>query len=123
MGTATNRRKYNVGLLKDPQTREEGYKLNLANTLHELLEQDEAEPDLNSLWQNSKEILTSNYQDVVSRKKTQQKDWIAAINKIRTRATKAQVDHTKANIKVQKSVQMDKRKYINSLTRSRTCSR
>ena len=61
MGTATNRRKYNVVLLKDSQTRTE-YKLNLANKFQVLQEQYEEEPDLNSLWQSIKEILTSNCQ-------------------------------------------------------------
>ena len=42
MGTATNRRKYNVGLLKHPQTRTE-YKLNLANKFQVLPEQYEEE--------------------------------------------------------------------------------
>jgi len=66
---------------------------------------EEEETDLNSLWQNIKEILTSNCQEVVGLK-TQQKDWIttetwgriqlrkekkSAINNSRTRATKAQV--------------------------------
>ncbi|KAK2151468.1 hypothetical protein LSH36_362g02018 [Paralvinella palmiformis] len=60
MRTATNRRKYNVSLLKDPQTRAE-YKLNLANKFQVLQKQyEEEEPDPNSLWQNIKEILTSN---------------------------------------------------------------
>jgi len=47
MGTATNRRTYNVVLLKDPHTRSE-YKLNLANKV--LQKQYEEEPHLNSLW-------------------------------------------------------------------------
>ena len=68
------RRKYNFGLLKDLQTRAE-YKLNIANKFQELQEQyEEKEPVLNSLWQNIKEILTSNCQDVVGLKKMQQKD-------------------------------------------------
>ena len=75
MRTATNRRKYNVSPLKDPQTREE-YKLNLANQFQVLQEQYEEEPDLNSRWQNIKKILTLNCQEVVGLKKTQQKDWI-----------------------------------------------
>ena len=78
MRTTTNRRKYNVFLLKDPQTRAE-YKLNLANKFQVLQKQyEEEEPDLNSLWQNIKEILTSNCQEVVGPKKRQQKDWITA---------------------------------------------
>ena len=73
MRTATNRRKYNVVLLKDPQTRAE-YKLNLANKFQVLQKQyEEEEPDLNSLWQNIKEILTSNCQEVVGLKKMQPK--------------------------------------------------
>jgi len=134
MGTATNRRKYNVVLLKDPQTRAE-YKLNLANICQVLQEQyEEEEPDLNSLWQNIKKILTSNCQEVIDLKKTQQKDWIteetwrriplrkekkSAINNSRIRATKAQAqeDQTKANREVKKSVKMDKRNYINSMAK------
>jgi len=41
---------------------------------------EEEEPDLNSLWQNIKEILTSNCQEVVGLKKTQQKEWNHSIN-------------------------------------------
>ena len=73
--TATKRRKYNVGLLKDPQTREE-YKLNLANKFQVLQELHDEESDLNSQWQNTKKTLTSTCQEVVGLKKQQQKDWI-----------------------------------------------
>jgi len=48
-GTATNRQKYNVGLLKNPQARAE-YKLNLRNKFQVLQEYYEEEPDLNRLW-------------------------------------------------------------------------
>ena len=60
MEIATNRQKYNIVLLKDPQTKAE-YKLNLINKFKLSQKQhEEEEPDLNSLWQNNKEKLTSN---------------------------------------------------------------
>ena len=107
----------------------------LSNTFQVLQKHYEEELDLNSLWQNMKEILTSNSQEVVGfLRKRQQQDWItaetwrriqlrkekpSAINNSRTRATKprAQEDHTKAIREVEKSVKMDKRNYINGLAK------
>jgi len=80
-----------------------------ANTFQALHEQSKEEPDLNSLRQNIKEMLTSNFHQVVGLKNTQQKDWVTAetwcrihlrkeklaINNSRTRATKVQEYQTK----------------------------
>ena len=74
MGTATNRQKYNFGLLKDQQTIEK-YKLNLADKFQLLQVLHEEEPDLNSQWQNAKQTLTSTCQEIACLKKQQQKVW------------------------------------------------
>jgi len=58
MVTATNKLMYNVGLVKDPQMREE-YKLNLANKCLVLQERHEKEPVLKSQWQNATDINLS----------------------------------------------------------------
>ena len=123
-----NRRKYNVGLLKDPRTRE-GYKLNLANKSQVLQERHEEEPDLNSQWQNAKQTLTSTCQEVVDLKKQHQKDWVtaetwrriqvrkekkSAVNNSQTRAAKAKEVHTAANREVQIFFLMDKQNYVES---------
>ena len=91
---------------------------------------EEEEPILNSLCQNIKEMLTSKCQEVVEEEATERLDHSRNLaqdsategekikkNNSRTRATKAQEDHTKANIEVRKSVKMDKRNYINGLAK------
>ena len=134
-GVEQERRKarYNVDFLKDPRTAEE-YKVALANrfkALQELYDEDEG-VDINSQWSHIKDAVNTTCEEIIGRRKTQQKDWISvetmrkiqtrrekkeAVNSSRTRAAKviAQKEHTAANREVKKSVKTDKRNFVEGL--------
>jgi len=127
----TSRQKYNVGLLKDPDTCRD-FSLSLQNKYEVLQELLEDELEMESKWQQVKNVVTETCREVVGPMRYQQKEWIsaetlekikdrkhkkAAINNSRTRAAKAKArgDFSEANRRVQRSVRSDKRKYIDSL--------
>ena len=133
-GVEQERRKarYNVDFLKDPRTAEE-YKVALANifkVLQELYDEDEG-VDVNSQWSHIKDAVNTTCEEIIGRRKPQQKDWISvetmrkiqtrrdkeAVNSSRTRAAKviAQKEHTAANREVKKSVKSDKRNFVEGL--------
>ena len=131
------RAKYNISLLKDPNTREK-FSLVLKNkfqALQELHEEEESiheEESIQNRWQKVKETLRSSCQEVLGPKKHVQKEWItvetltkiqdrkekkAAVNNSRTRAakTKAQEKYAEAHRGVKKSIKKDKTAYIEGL--------
>ena len=125
--------RYNVDFLKDPSTAEE-YKVALANrfkVLQELYDEDEG-VDINSQWSHIKDAVNTTCEEIIGRRKPQQKDWISvetmrkiqtrrdkkeAVNSSCTRAAKvtAQKEHTAANREVKKSVKTDKRNFVEGL--------
>ena len=125
--------RYNVDFLKDPSTAEE-YKVALANrfkVLQELYDEDEG-VNINSQWSHIKDAVNTTCEEIIGRRKPQQKDWISvetmrkiqtrrdkkeAVNSSRTRAAKvtAQKEHTAANREVKKSVKTDKRNFVEGL--------
>ena len=83
-------------------------------------------------WSHIKEAVNTTCEEVLGRRKPQQKDWISAetirkiqirkdrkgaVNSCRTRAAKvtAQKEHTAANREVRKSVKTDKRDFVEGL--------
>ena len=92
-GVEQERRKarYNVDFLKDPRTAEE-YKVALANrfkALQELYDEDKG-VDINSQWSHIKDAVNTTCEEIIGRRKPQQKDWISVetIRKIQTRRDK-----------------------------------
>ena len=90
--------------------------------------------DIDTQWQQIKEMWTSTCSEVLGKKKYQQKDWISAdiinkvqvrkekkraINKSRTRAAKAtaQEEYKEANRAVKNSVKTDKANFIEDLAK------
>ncbi|KAK2159897.1 hypothetical protein NP493_1681g00012 [Ridgeia piscesae] len=130
----STRTQYNVDFLKDRLTTET-FRLTVRNkyeTLHDLL--DEGNMDIDTQWQQIKEMWTSTCSEVLGKKKYQQKDWISAdtlnkvqvrkekkgaINNSRTRAAKAtaQEEYTEANRAVKNSVKTDKANFIEDLAK------
>ena len=128
------RTQYNVDFLKDRLTTET-FRLTVRNkydTLKDLL--DEGNMDIDTQWQQIKEMWTSTCSEVLGKKKYQQKDWISAdtlnkvqvrkekkgaINNSRTRAAKAtaQEEYTEANRAVKNSVQTDKANFTEDLAK------
>ena len=128
------RTQYNVDFLKDRLTTET-FRLTVRNkyeTLHDLL--DEGNMDIDTQWQQIKEMWTSTCSEVLGKKKYQQKDWISAdtlnevqvrkekkgaINNSRTRAAKAtaQEEYTEANRAVKNSIKTDKANFIEDLAK------
>ena len=122
-----------MDFLKDPRTAEE-YKVALANifkVLQELYDEEER-VDINSQWSHIKDAVNTTCEEIIGRRKPQQKDWISvetkrkiqtrrekkeAVNSSRTRAAKviAQKEHTAANREVKKSVITDKRNFVKGL--------
>ena len=119
--------------LKDPRTAEE-YKVALANifkVLQELHDEDEG-IDINSQWSHIKDAVNTTCEEIIGRRKLQQKDWISvetirkiqtrrdnkeAVNSSCTRAAKvtAQKEHTAANREVKKSFKTGKRNFVEGL--------
>ena len=83
-------------------------------------------------WSHIKEAVNTTCEEVLDRRKPQQKDWISAetirkiqirkdkkgaANNSRTRTTNvaAQKEHTAANREVRKSVKTDKRDFVEGL--------
>ncbi|KAI0235174.1 hypothetical protein LSAT2_014355 [Lamellibrachia satsuma] len=119
--------------MKDPRTAEE-YKVALANrfkVLQELYDEEEG-VDINSQWSHIKDAVNTTCEEIIGRRKPQQKDWISvetmrkiqtrrekkeAVNSSRTRAAKVidQKEHTAANREVKKSVKTDKRNFVEGL--------
>ena len=78
-GEEQERRKarYNVDFLKDPSTAEE-YKIALAKrfkVLQEMYDKDEG-VDINSQWRLIKDAVNTTCENIIGRRKPQQKDWI-----------------------------------------------
>ena len=112
----------------------EEYKVTLANrfkVLQELYDEDEG-VDINSQWSHIKDAVNTICEEIIGRRKPQQKDWISvetirkiqtgrdkkeAVNSSRTRAAKviAQKEHTAANREVKKSLKIDKRNFVEGL--------
>ena len=110
------------------------YKVAVSNrfkVLQELYDEDEG-VNIDRHWSHIKEAVNTTCEDILGRRKRQQKDWISAetIRKIqirkykkeavtssRTRAAKAaaQKEHTAANRDVRKSVKTDKRDFVEGL--------
>ena len=125
---------YNVDFLKDRVTTET-FRLTVRNkyeAIHDLL--DEGNMDIDTQWQQIKEMWTSTCGEVLGKKKYQQKDWISAdtvtkvqvrkenkgaINNSRTRAATAtaQEEYTEANRAVKNSVKTDKANFIEDLAK------
>ena len=83
----TTRTQYNVDFLKDRLTTET-FRLTVRNkyeALQDLL--DEGNMDIETQWQQIKEMWTSTCSEVLGKKKYQQKDWISAdtLNKVQVR--------------------------------------
>ena len=95
---------------------------------------DEGNMDIDTQWQQIKEMWTSTCSEVLGKKKYQQKDWISAetvnkvqvrkekkgaVNNSRTRAAKAaaQEEYTEANRAVKNSVKTDKANFIEDLAK------
>ena len=125
--------RYNVDYLKDQNTAQE-YKVALSNrfkVLQELYDEDEG-VNIDRHWSHIKETVNTTCEEVLGRRKPQQKDWISAetirkiqirkykkgaVNSSRTGAAKAaaQKEHTAANREVRKSVKTDKRDFVEGL--------
>ena len=121
----STRTQYNVDFLQDRVTKET-FRLTVRNkyeALQDIL--DEGNMDIDTQWQQIKEMWTSTCSEVLGKKKYQQKDWISAetvnkvqvrkekkgaVNNSRTRAAKAaaQEEYTEANRAVKNSVKTDK---------------
>ena len=103
---ATKREKYNVNLLKDPDTQGK-FSLTLTNMYKVLKDQFLEESSVEDDWQKVKEGHKTTCQEVLGPMRHHQKEWISAktlqkiqtrkqtkavINNYRTRAAKAQKD-------------------------------
>ena len=95
---------------------------------------DEENIDIDTQWQQTKEMWTSTCREVLGKKKCQQKDWISAdtvskvevrkeskgaVNNSRTRAAKAAAkeEYTEANRAVKYNVKTDKANFIEDLAK------
>ena len=125
--------RYNVDYLKDQKTVQE-YKVALSNrfkVLQELYDEDEG-VNIDRHWSHIKEAVNTTCEEVLGRRKPQQKDWISAetirkiqirkdkkraVNSSRRRAAKvaAQKEHTAANREARKIVKTDKRDFVQGL--------
>ena len=130
----STRTRYNVGLLRSKQVQSE-FQISLSNRFQLLQElYEDAEEDIEAQWQHTRKLWHDTCEEVLGKKKTQQKEWISqdtiqkiearkekkeVWNKSQTRAAKAkaQEDYSAANREVKKSIRMDKRDYIDSLAR------
>ena len=130
----STRTQYNVDFLQDRVTKET-FRLTVRNkyeALQDIL--DEGNMDIDTQWQQIKEMWTSTCSEVLGKKKYQQKDWISAetvnkvqvrkekkgaVNNSRTRAAKAaaQEEYTEANRAVKNSVKTDKANFIEDLAK------
>ena len=130
----STRTQYNVDFLQDRVTTET-FRLTVKNkyeALQDIL--DEGNMDIDTQWQQIKEMWTSTCSEVLGKKKYQQKDWISAetvnkvqvrkekkgaVNNSRTRAAKAaaQEEYTEANRAVKNSVKTDKANFIEDLAK------
>ena len=129
--TTIQRQRYNVGLLRDMETKEK-YMLQLSNKFQVLEELHEDSDTTEQQWKNIKETLTSTCEEVVGYRKHTHKEWItadtlrkievrkqkkSAVNNSRTRTSKAkaQEEYSEANREVKRSIKADKRSYIDRL--------
>ena len=130
----STRTQYNVDFLKDRVTTET-FRLTVRNkyeALQDIL--DEGNKDIDTQWQQIKEMWTSTCSEVLGKKKYQQKDWISAdtvnnvqvrkerkgaVNNNRTRAAnaEAQEEYTEVNRAVKKSVKIDKANFNEDLAK------
>ena len=128
----STRMQYNVDFLKDRVTTET-FRLAVRNkyeALQDIL--DEGNMDIDTQWQQIKEMWTSTCSELLGKKKYQQKDWISAstvnkvqvreekkgaVNNSRTRAAKAaaQEEYTEANRAVKNSVKVLNRVILDRL--------
>ena len=114
----------------------QGSKGSTSTTKYQVLQEmyDEDNIDLHTQWHQIKEAMTTTCGEVVGRKKRSQKEWISAettrkiqerkdkknaVNSSRTRMTKAaaQGEYAEAHREVRRSVEMDKRNFVDSLAR------
>ena len=126
-----SRKKYNINLLKDQQA-QNAFSLTLKNKFQILQDLPTEDQDVQTLWQHTKEILTSTCNEELGLKQRHQNNWISAntiakieirkqkkeeVNRSCTRRMKAaaQEEYTKANIEVRKSVKKDKRTFYENL--------
>jgi len=129
---SSNRDRYNVNFLTDHSFKDD-FTVTIQNKyaiLQELLEDDET--DVNTAWQQSKEIWTGACEEVLGKKKRHHKEWISvdtlkkieerkkkkdAINSSRTRTGKAaaQSKYTTAHKEVRKSIRKDKKNFVDAL--------
>ena len=130
----STRTQYIVDFLKDRVTTET-FRFTVRNKYEALQDfLDEGNMDIDTQWQQIKEMWTSTCSEVLGKKKYQQKDWISAdtlnqgqvrkekkgaINNNRTRAAKATVqeEYTEANRAVKNSVKTDKANFIENLAK------
>ena len=130
----TTQTKYNVGRLRNGETKE-AFIICLTNkfqALQGLMEDDEM--DIESKWKQSKELWIDTCEEVLGKKRKQQKEWISTntikkiearkkkkglLNRSLTRASKAraQEEYTAADKEVKKNVKKDKKAYIDDLAK------
>ena len=112
----------------------ERFRVTLSNRyqiLQELHEDDEG-LDINSQWKDIKEAVNYACEELVGRRKPEQKEWLsaethqkiqerttkkAAINNCRTRAAKkeAQKQYAKVNSEVRRNIRTDKRNFLDRM--------
>ena len=127
------RARYNVAFLRDVSTAER-FRVTLSNryqVLQELHENDEG-LNINSQWMDIKEAINYACEEVVGRRKPEQKEWLsavtfrkiqgrkskkAAINNCRTRAAKkeAQKQYAEVNSEVKRNIRTDKRGFVDRM--------
>ena len=126
------KKQYNTILLKDPAKQRE-FQLKLTNKFEALQNlQEEDEVSIESIWETTKDVITSTCEEVIGHRKRNHKPWItpetlrkveerkrmkAVVNNSRTRAAKAkaQEQYTKSNKEVKKSIKEDKHRYFENL--------
>ena len=129
---SNTRTKYNLELLRNKDT-QTAFQISLSNRF-QLLQGliDDSETDLETQWEESKNLWRDTCEEVLGKKKAQHKEWIStdtiqklqtrkerkiALNTSRTRAakSKAQAEYTAADREVKRSISQDKRDYIDYL--------
>ena len=120
----------NVGLLRNKDT-QAAFQISLSNRFQPI---EDDETDIETQWEHCKNIWHDTCEEVLSKKKTQHKEWISAdtvhkleamrdrktmLNNSRTRAAKvkAREEYTTANREVKRSIKNDKRDCIDDLAR------
>ena len=132
-GQERRRARYNVDFLRDVSIAER-FRVTLSNRyqiLQELHEDDEG-LDINSQWKDIKEAVNYACEEVVGRRKPEQKEWLsaetyrkiqerkakkAASNNCRKRAAKkeAQKQYAEVNREVRRNIRTDKRNFVDRM--------